>query len=98
MPSIWQVLNVLLVLPHAIANTEKVVFRAPTVPSYLATDLLTLRPVNGSRVGRLQYELETPFSTETTQWFSVENLGFNWHYELRICWPAIVSTVITSLT
>lgn len=88
-----------------IANTEKVIFKAPPI-SDLYMDKSTLpilASALSSRIGRLVYELETTFantsaSTELTeQWFDVRGLRPGWLYEIRICWPAVVSSTTPNL-
>ncbi|KAJ8608183.1 hypothetical protein MRB53_039781 [Persea americana] len=91
----WALLSRCLALVYLVnytaANTEKVIFRSPKTPFYLSQDLPVIGPVD-SRVGTLVYELNMTQGRHAMQWFSVENMGFNWHYELRLCWPAIMPT------
>lgn len=76
-------------------NTEKSIFQSPGASITTNIDMPVVSPTHDSRVGRLIFELETPFSTAnhsgvTEQWFRLDNLGPRWKYEIRLCWPAIV--------
>jgi hypothetical protein len=98
-----QALAALAFLPNAAANVEKTIFIAPeavSIPSTHPTlddlDLPTLTPQNSSK----RTHITAQFPTDTAPlgpatWLLLDDLKAGQRYEVRICWPAVVSVFVT---
>lgn len=89
----------LLLGPHALANVEKTIFLAPPpltlTASHPSLDALALQHLAHDS-SELRTTLERAFPNATSprglaSWFLLVDLQPQQRYELRICWPAIVS-------
>jgi hypothetical protein len=100
-PIRWAAL-LLLALPSAVANTEKVIFTGPAsrpvplaAPSLADLQLPELSPQDWS----LRTHLAAAFPTDaakygTSSWVLLRGLQEGQRYEVRICWAATVCYVI----
>lgn len=86
---IQRLICVLLLLDTCIANTEKIIF-TPSTTTFADLDLPIIQPL--PKIGRLVYNLSTPFGDITHQSFRLDGLQKDQKYEVRICWPAIMPT------
>lgn len=90
------VLTVLLGLVGA--NTEKVIFTAPSIttlgdarPNLLDLHLETLTPHKFTLRTSLPVDFPSDQQTKGVQsWYLLQGLNQGQRYELRVCWPATV--------
>ena len=97
-----------LLISLADANVEKVIFLGPERSSETLrfaqtglhiAHLESLNPINSTIRRRLhaKFEFSRPTDTKLEQseaWILLDGLRARQRYEVRICWPATVSTVI----
>jgi hypothetical protein len=98
--SVTSILGVItLLVTSVLANTEKAIFLAPEpisvdLAKFHVNTLDTLTPDNGTTRTRLAAEFPTagePSGTAT--WLILDKLTPRQRYEVRVCWPATVSSV-----
>ena len=76
------------------ANTEKVIFIAPAASQPLDTQYSPLETLSPHNPYLKKVRIELSFDKITQEYFALEELDIGRKYEVRICWPASVSSFL----
>jgi len=76
------------------ANTEKVIFIAPPAPLEPLEHHHAIETLSPSRPAVRRVKVQLSFEKPTEEFFVLEQLDIGRKYEVRVCWPASVTSRI----